>query len=346
VPRKRTISRGSVFAYRGKLRIKLRVPNAVDKDGRPKYIVKATGLSDTARGRDLAQQMLEQMYMEMYMGIGQSVATSTRMISDYFAEFLESKRRMPKTIMAYKLAYTTIVRGDYPPSLERIEADIKHFVAKTQVSQVSVNTYLRCFMAFLRWLSEEKEIKVPKKITSRYGHKTRTVVRDFTDDEVRMMLSDNQDPELTDMLLVMIESGARPVDVLTLRWDQVNLRKKTVTWLNKITKRPEERPISSLALQALERRYNASNRDKVFRWAHSSLSPLTDQFRALLERVGVDHNGRSLKHLRTTFKRRLMEKGLPFEVQMYLMRHSSPDVTLGSYTAISTEYLTNYRNGP
>jgi integrase len=337
VPRKRTISRGSVFAYRGKLRIKLRVPNAVDKDGRPKYIVKATGLSDTARGRDLAQQMLEQMYMEMYMGIGKSVATSRPMMSVLFEEFLDSKLRTDKTITNYRLAYRRIVRSDYPVDRDRIEADIREFVKRSEMRPASVNTYLRQFRAFLTWLDSEQDLQVPKKVMSRYGQKTRTNVRDFTDAEVDAMTSDTVDPELTDLLVVMVETGARPVDVLTLQWDQVNLEKKTVTWLNKITKREEVRPISSRTHDALQRRRYASDRFKVFRWSHASLSPLTKQFRALLERVGVDHDGRSLKHLRTTFKRRLMEKGLPFEVQMYLMRHSSPDVTLGNYTAINIE---------
>lgn len=337
MPRKRTIQKGSIYAYRGKLRIKIRVPNAVDHTGKPQFMVKSTGLLDTARGRDLAGQMLEQMYLDMYLNVGKSLASKNEMMSTLFEEFMSSKRRMTSTERGYRLAYKTIVRGDYPPDQARIEADIQHFVTKTKVSKVSVNTYLRQFKAFLTWLRDERDVKVPNKVISRYGHVVRTNVRDFTDAEMKAILSDKENLEFRDMLIVMIETGARPVDVLTLKWDQVDLKKGMVTWLNKITKREEPRPISKAAIDALRRRPRDTN--KVFHWTHASLSPLTKRFKTLCARVNVDASDRSLKHLRTTFKRRMMEKGFPFEVQMYLMRHSSADVTLGSYSSIDLKTL-------
>lgn len=39
-------------------------------------------------------------------------------------------------------------------------------------------------------------------------------------------------------------------------------------------------------------------------------------------------------------QRRLMEKRLPFEAEMFLMRHSSPDVTLGIFTHIDHSAIT------
>lgn len=337
--RRSTIQKGSIYAYRGKLRVKLRVPNAVGADGKPKYVVRSTGLSDTAAGRKIAEKILESMYQDLYMGKALSIATEKKSMRAMFEEFLESKRRMTSTERGYKLAFRTIVRGDYPPDATRIEADVRHFVTNTSVSKTSINTYLRCFKAFLTWLNEEHDIKVPRKLLPRYGHVVRTTVLDFTDEEVEALLSLRKDPEFTDMLLVMIETGARPVDVLTLQWDQVDLKKGIVTWLNKITKQAEPRPVSKAALEALQRLRSATESPKVFRWTHAALSPLTKRFRAHCASVGVDCAGRSLKHLRTTFKRRLMEKGLPFEVQMYLMRHSTPDVTLGNYTTIQANSI-------
>jgi integrase len=279
------------------------------------------------------------MYQDLYMGKALSIATEKKSMRAMFDEFLKSKRRMASTERGYKLAFRTIVRGDYPPDANRIEADVRHFVTTTSVSKTSINTYLRCFKAFLTWLNDEHDIKVPRKLLPRYGHAVRTTVLDFTDDEVEALLSSRDDAEFTDMLLVMIETGARPVDVLTLQWDQVDMKRGIVTWLNKITKRAEPRPVSKAALEALLRLRAGTDSAKVFRWTHAALSPLTKRFRAHCASVGIDCDGRSLKHLRTTFKRRLMEKGLPFEVQMYLMRHSTPDVTLGNYTNIQAHSI-------
>lgn len=334
--RKSTIQKGSVYPYRGMLRVKIRVPNVTGSDGKPKYMVKSTGLMDTATGRKLAKEILDQMYADLYLGQGRSVAGAAKMISDLFEEFIESKRRMASTERGYRLAYKKIVRGDYPPDTARIEEDIRYFVTNTTVSKVSINTYLRCFKAFLTWLSEEHDVKVPRKLMPRFGHVVRTNVQDFTNKEITKILAIKTDPEFTDMLTIMVETGARPVDVLTLQWDQVDLKKGVVTWLNKITKKEEPRPISKVALAALKRRRKATESPKVFRWTHAALSPLTKKFRAQCKSAKVACGSKSLKHLRTTFKRRLMEKGLPFEVQMYLMRHGSADVTLGNYTSINT----------
>ncbi len=339
MPRRSTIQKGSIYAYRGKLRVKLRVPNATDASGKPKYVVKATGLADSPSGRKMAEKILESMYRDLYMGEGTSIATRHQTMAALFEEFMASKRRMTSTETNYRLAFRRIVRGDYVPTAARIEEDVRHFAMNSALSKTSVNTYLRQFVAFLTWLENERDIPVPHRIKSRFGHTVRTNVRDFTDEEIAAMVETGADPELIDMLIVMVETGARPVDVLTLKWDQVDLAKRMVTWLNKITKKEEPRPISTKAAEALRRRREAREGPKVFRWAHASLSPVTKQFRAHCEARGIMLDGRSLKHLRTTFKRRLMEKGLPFEIQMYLMRHSTPDVTLGNYTAIDARTI-------
>lgn len=53
---------GSMFAFRGKLRLEIRIPNVVDAAGRPKYLVKPTPFADTAQGRKLAKAMLDDLY--------------------------------------------------------------------------------------------------------------------------------------------------------------------------------------------------------------------------------------------------------------------------------------------
>ncbi len=337
MPRKRTIQKGLIYAYRGKLHIKIGVPNAVDRAGRSHSLVKSTGLLDTARRRVLAGQMHEQMYLDMYLNVGKSLASKNEMMSTLFEESMLSKRRMAATERGYRLAHKTIVRGDYPPDQARLKKDILHFVLTSKVCKTSVNTYLRQFKAFLTWLRDERDTKVPNKVLSRHGHTVRTNVKDFTDGEIEVILTDKENHEFSDMLIVMIETGARPVDVLTLKWDQVNLKTGVVTWLNRIKKREEPRPNSKAAIDALSRRLRDTS--MVFHWTHASLSPLTKRFKAPCASVKVEASDRSLKHLRSTFKRRMMEKGFSFEVQMYLMRQSSADVTLRNYASIDSTII-------
>jgi integrase len=333
---KSTINIGSIYEYRGKLRLKIRLPNVVDAAGKPKYLVKPTPFADTAQGRKFAKAMLDELYLELYHGkAARHPAQSQQMMGDLLEEFLDYKAREASSIRGIRYSYASIVRGNYAASFERIEQDIYHFVTTTTVSQTSKNTILRQFASLLNWMADEKDIKVPKKILSRYGKRVRTIVKDFTDDEVNAVIALRPTSEFTLMLTVMIETGARPVDVLTLMWDQVDMAKRIVVWKNKISKAPEPRPISKKASEAFSLMRQLSHDEKVFKWRHSSLSRLTRMFASHCTEAGVDSGGKSLKHLRTTFKRRLMEKNIPFEIQMYLMRHSSPDVTLGNYTSIS-----------
>lgn len=340
--RKRTIQKGSIHVYRGKLRLKIRIPNEFDNSGKPKYLIEYTGLSDTARGRELANMKLEKLYMKLYHGIGAKQSTSVLMVEDAFAEFLAFKTRMPSTIKNYLVVKRAIIKGNYPISKEKLERDIQEFVNSGQHSKSTVNSYLTHIRSFLTFLREEKDIPVPNNILKRYSTKQQTKVLEFTDNEIELILSDHCDVELRDMLIVMVETGARPVDVLTLKSTQVDVKSCAVVWKNKITKENEVRPISIEAMMALQRRLEHCVDGKVFRWSHSSLSRVTRTFKTLLERVGVPVNNRSLKHLRTTYKRRLMEKNMPFEIQMYLMRHRSPNVTLGNYTAVSMQQVKEY----
>jgi integrase len=333
-----TINIGSVYEYRGKLRVKIRIPNEFDAKGRPRYLVKPTPFADSPRGRQHAKQVLDDLYFELYHGHRSSPTSArTPLVRELFAQFLDHKTRMHSTERNYRIAYERIIRGNYPVSHERLEEDVKAFVRSSDdLRPASVNTYLRQVAAFFNWMSIERDIKVPQRLIDRFGMRAKTLVLDFTDEEIVAMLGQDPDAEFTRMLTLMVETGARPVDVLTLDWDQVDLAAGIVTWRNKISKRPEPRPVSQKALAVLAAmRSEYPDRTKVFRWAHSSLSRLTRTFAGRLEACGIARHGRSLKHLRTTFKRRLMAKGLPFEVQMYLMRHQSADVTLGNYTAIN-----------
>lgn len=267
-------------------------------------------------------------------------------MDDLFEEFLQYRSREISSITGLRYSYASIVRGNYVASYERIVLDIQHFVKTSNVSQTSKNAVLRQFASLLNWMANEKDVKVPKKILSHYGKRVRTIVKDFTNEEVSDMLSLRPNAEFTTMLTVMIETGARPVDVLTLMWDQVDLNKNIVVWKNKISKAPEPRPISTKAADALKLIRSISNDDKVFKWRHSSHSRLWKTFASHCKEAGVDSEGKSLKHLRTTFKRRLMEKNLPLEMQMFLMRHSTADVTPGNYTTISNESIRVELNEP
>jgi len=365
---------GSVFATRGKLAIKVRIPNKVDTDGKPVFETTYTGLMDTKDNRIIAERMKKDMYMRLHGLVASNGTASHVRMSEAFEEFLAAKSRMTSTERGYKTAYNRIVCVDYMIDADRLEKDVRAFVAmatREEWSPASINSYLRHIDTFARWLRDEHGLRI-KPFSPRYGVKGYDPeVLTFTDEEITKILAwdgilpqrnqhwqwlCNEDDEflwaetpyrhateLVAMITLMVETGARSVDVLTLTWSQV--KASEIRWKNKITKRPEPRPISKAARMAIQSVREASEGPKVFPWTHGALSSLTKVFHGVLIRVGVDIDGRSLKHLRTTFKRRLTDKGLPFEVQMYLLRHATADVTLQNYTAIDDRKVLSLLEG-
>lgn len=264
-------------------------------------------------------------------------------IKKAWEEFIAFKELLPKTKQSYESVFKIITGNrDYILTAERIEKDLKHFrmsyAKKKNFSATSINTYLTQIQVFLNWCTAFEylpKINAKKKYGAR---KEKTDVKIFTGDELKLIFRDLHTHNYWLMLLCefMYETGARPVDALTLHPKQCT--GSTVKWRNKITKQEEERPITTRARQIVgEALTRSESRDQVFPWRHSSMSRLTMHFNDCLERCGIEKQGRSLKHFRTTFKHRIRE--LPFEAQSYLMRHHNANVTLGNYSYFDNKQI-------
>lgn len=336
MPRKKNILPGSVFVVNGQLVLKVRLNNEIDHDGKPKYTKIYTKLTDTPTNRKLVEKKQHELHIQQFLPKREEKKIIR--IQEAWELFVTNKDLHRKTIVNYKLAFDVITRKqNYLLNVENVEQDVVYFRKKTAVqrnySAVTINTYLRQFQAFLNFCTEREILEQTKFKSQFQKREEKKDVQVFSETEVQEIIRDCRavDEEFALMLELMVETGARPVDALTLCRTDVDLSGGIVVWRNKITKVKEPTPISSRAKEILLRALElAGDREKVFRWQHSSLSPLTSKLNASMERCGIEKHGRSFKHFRTTFKFRI--RHLPFEFQMRLMRHSTPDVTLGHYT--------------
>jgi integrase len=334
--RKKNVLPGSIFVVRGQLVLKIRLNNEIDRNGKPKYRKIYTKLADTPANRKLVEKKQYELHVRQFLPKREE--TRVIRIQEAFELFLQSKNLLPKTVKNYKLAFDTITRKqNYVLTFDNLEEDVLYFKNRTAVqrnfSAVTINTYLRGFQVFLNFCTERKFLEQTK-FKAQFGQREiKKEVQIFTDEEVSAILKDcaERDRELGLLVGLMVETGARPVDALNLKCTDVDLANGVVNWRNKITKNIESTPISARAREVLrEALALAGGRERVFRWQHSSLPRVADRLKASMKRAGVEKNGRSFKNFRTTFKFRI--RNLPFEFQMRLMRHSSPDVTLGHYT--------------
>ncbi len=334
--RKKNVFPGSIFEERGQWSLKVRINNEVDRNGKPKYTKITTRLPATPENRKLVEKKREQIHVQKFLP--KQDDRKVIRLQEAFELFLQTKDLLPKTRRNYQLAFDIISRKqNYLLTIDNLEEDVLYFKNRTAVqrnySAVTINTYLRCFQVFLNFCTERKFLEQTK-FKAQFGKReVKKEVQIFTDEEVTAILNDcaEHDKELGLLVGLMVETGARPVDALNLKCSEVDLANGIVNWYNKITKNIEPTPVSARAREVLQEALTlAGERERVFRWQHASLSRVTDRLNASMKRVGVEKNGRSFKNFRTTFKFRI--RHLPFEFQMRLMRHSSPDVTLGHYT--------------
>ena len=133
-----------------------------------------------------------------------------------------------------------------------------------------------------------------------------------------------------DAWLFMIATAARPSEALHCRWPEINLEKKL--WVVPKTRMKSNRehivPLSSVALEVLERRALASSGDRVFAGPSGSVVGYTN-FALAPKRAGIDAG--SPHSWRSVFSDwRGNETNFPRELGEFALAHAVPGVA-GDY---------------
>ncbi len=304
----------------------------------------ATGLEDTKEGRKIAMQLLERLYLES-KGLAPVVEEESEgmRLDDAFDKFLEvhGSNKSKATKQNYTLAFKAIARTNYILSEAAVEADVLHYVRtahKRGHNDTTINTYLKEFQTFLNFCSKRGWLPQTS-FAAQHRKKTEVRVQVFEDWEIEKITAyfDKHDVELSILIQFQLQTGARVVDCLTLTWQQIV--GDSILWVNKVTKKPEPRPVTPQAIELLHRLERKD--DKVFRWQHISRVFLAKQLNRAMEACGIEKKGRGLQEMRVSFRNKLLDSGIPPEVAMKLMRHASLSTTLRHYTRITDEALKN-----
>ncbi len=322
---------GSIYADRDKLYIKFK--------GK-RY---STGLLDNKVGRARAEDLIIKMY-EDFHSIGNRTIQKPILIKEAFQSFIDSKiSRMPKTIEGFHSAFNKIISKDYYLSEDNVEKDIQKYLKTTDNSPVTKNIYLRDLQTFLNYCSKKKWLPITD-FKNQYKVFVPTVENvPYSPEEVEALIKhfDETNIQLSLMIQLMLESGARVVDCLTLKWSQV--KGDEVVWQNKITKENEIVPISKSVIEIFKklRAFNPGA-EKVFSWTTEGDGFLRKKLLEAFKILNIPRNHRSFQEFRVTFRMSLIEKNLPAALEMKLMRHHDYKVTIKKYTKIEKEMLLGY----
>jgi len=301
-----------------------------------------TGLKDNEYNRKLAQKIKLNLYLEHQGLIEKNIIERRRSIEETFNEFINnhSKKIEKKTLQSYILSFKRIITIDKYLSEENIEKSIIEFLNNnTELSNTSINIYLRSFQVFLNYCNQNKylsNVQIYKKYKRKSINKQIEV---YNNNEIEILLDyfDKKDYEFKILIILMLSTGMRIGECLKL--EKTQIKDNYIILGNKINKNQEVVYINN----ELKNELMKLNKDnKVFRWKYSSYSRLSRRLKEAFEKLGINNN-KSFHEFRKTFLRKLYDENTPLQIAQKLMRHSNINVTIEHYSKIYENELKEYQ---
>lgn len=167
----------------------------------------------------------------------------------------------------------------------------------------------------VRWLSEDEEKRLYEALSTRTGH-------------------------LPVIVTLLLNTGARPKELFTLRWEEVDLVKKQVTFQAAFTKSGQTRtvPLNTLAVEVLTEWQNESDGEWVFpgNVKDSHITTIQKGWGKLLKDAKITKF--RLYDCRHTFASKLVMNGVDLYTVSELLGHSSTQMTQ-IYAHLSSDHL-------
>lgn len=163
----------------------------------------------------------------------------------------------------------------------------------------------------------------------------------FTDDDrddlINELHSEEKNTNFTTMIYMLMYTGLRPSDILSITVDRIDLKKKTIKlYASKINKWFEQ-PIHDILLPVLKERIMEVKTGKLLNYAEEKNMGLA--FRRYLKKIGLNGKGYNLRTFRKDYISRGQQAGIPIQVISRLVGHSNIKTTMEYYTYFSTDYL-------
>jgi len=129
---------------------------------------------------------------------------------------------------------------------------------------------------------------------------------------------------LKPIIVFALDTGARRGEVLSLKWENVDLDRRIVTFRNTKTKTPRHIPLSSRVQEVLKEL--GRRQGHVFLYRGQPIASLKNSFRGACDRAKLD--GVRFHDLRHTFASRVLQTGTSLPELQRLLGHSDYKMTL------------------
>ncbi|KPJ58649.1 MAG: hypothetical protein AMJ46_13820 [Latescibacteria bacterium DG_63] len=295
------------------------------------------------RSKRLAELALKDIEVKVVKGEFLGAYEDRRLVFEEVAEEYLEFSELRKAKSSYERDITSLRPNLIPHFGDEYIGNIstKHieqYVAKRRqrVSPATINRELSClkhlYTKAIEWgYVRENPAKAVKKLKEPPGR-----VRYLQQEEIDALLA-HCSPHVRRIVVAAIHTGMRRSELLSLKWQDVNLRQRTVTVRNSKNNEQRTIPINSTLLQELKKTPRHIRSDFLF--CDSEGRPYGDikkGFRGAVKRAGIeDFRFHDLRH---TFASHLMMGGADLRTVQELLGHKGLSMTM-RYSHLSHKHL-------
>ena len=317
---------------------------------------------------DEESEKVEKKYGVVAKDIFKKIAKNETKLSDeYFSKWLDFQKKRglkEKTIKQQETDLRIVL--DFCPTLDFLnEKRLTVWARKNGKSELnteglSASSITRIFHAgrsFYRYLRDTNildsstvnpfviphEYRISRNPNSKSVNK-QTPYEPFTDNELKSLYekAKKDDIQLANLIKIASYTGARIEELCSLRCDDVNLKKETITFTQSKTKAGERTiPLHKKIKELLSEMIDLSEDDYVF----SNLVPnkysnrsnkLGKQFKKLKESLDFHGRVKSFHSIRKTFTTKMENLGITENVTADIVGHQKKSITYGLYSGGNT----------
>jgi len=257
-----------------------------------------------------------------------------RALAWYVSHRPKSVRSATTHLTAFKDSLGDRVAAELTPR------DVDEWISShTEWSPATMNRYKTTLSRALQvaLVSGHLQRNVARLVTSRKEDNSR--VRWLTDGEETKLLK-TMSPELTDIVLFAMDTGARKGEQFSLTWDSISFKRRAILLTKTKNGSDREIPMTDRCFEILERLHKdkSETHNRVFqaRWTDAPLKNPRKAFDLAVQKAGIkDFHYHDLRH---TFASRLVMVGVDLYTVSKLLGHSSIGTTQ-RYSHLSQERL-------
>lgn len=291
-------------------------------------------------GLDLGKQQWQESQLDRLLGkirVGEFIGR------EYAEQYLQDQHRrgcrpntMRGSVKGISLFLSFVTRAGKTDIKQISRQDIFSFLEHEQdrgMKPRTVNTRLRCIKAFLRFLidleiidhwllSRRIIVKIPESLP-----------RAMDPEDVRSLLRVVKDVRDRAMILVLLRTGMRIGELLSLRVCDVNLKERKIEIFeaekNRVGRVVYLSADAHVALEAWFRQRDAHKQRLIYAIGRKTMTyaGARAMFCKHLQQAGLEHKNYSLHCLRHTFASELLNAGMHLECVQQLLGHKTIEMT-------------------